>query len=154
MANTRYLRKATRQQLTPKRESILAILTSCETPLSAYEILQKYNQQSGEHILAMSVYRILEFLESAGMVVHLHSVNKYVAASCMGTVSANTSAVLLICMQCSKISQVSFDENASATLSQQVRQAGFNFNAGGMELPTMCTACSEQNDEAQKEIQA
>ena len=66
-------------RLTVKRKQVLAGLIQSEKALSAYELIDVCKQQSGESMPAMSVYRILEFLEDEHLVHKLSLANKYVA---------------------------------------------------------------------------
>ena len=56
-------------RLTDKRKRVLACLVQSEKALSAYELMDVCKEQYGESIPAMSVYRILEFLEEE-LLVH------------------------------------------------------------------------------------
>lgn len=52
------------KQLTTKRKLILTSLPYAEKPLSAYELVDYCNHNFSQNIQAMSVYRILDFLEA------------------------------------------------------------------------------------------
>ena len=77
----RHLCKSSGTRLTEKRRGVLEALLVSKIPLSAYEITDVINQADDKSILAMSVYRILEFLEAENLVHKLSSTNKYVACS-------------------------------------------------------------------------
>ena len=71
----RYLCKSSGTRLTEKRRGVLEALLVSKIPLSAYEITDVINQADNKSILAMSVYRILEFLEAENLVHKLSSTN-------------------------------------------------------------------------------
>ena len=50
-------------KLTSRRREVLIALLEAEGALSAYELLDKCNKQSLKPMPAMSMYRILQFLE-------------------------------------------------------------------------------------------
>ena len=56
------------ERFTEKREQIFKILIKAKSSLSAYEIVDLYNQYSDAKMPPMSVYRILEFLEKKNLV--------------------------------------------------------------------------------------
>ncbi len=55
-------------RLTSKRKGILELMLLSNVPLSAYEVTDKYNKSTGSSMAAMSVYRILDFLETEQLV--------------------------------------------------------------------------------------
>ena len=67
------------QRTTDKRCKLLAVMLAEQKPLSAYELTDKYNREYGEHIIATSVYRILDWLVNASVAHRLNALNKYVA---------------------------------------------------------------------------
>ena len=67
------------ERFTEKREQIFKILVKAKSSLSAYEIVDLYNQYSIAKMPPMSVYRILEFLEKKNLVHKLSSSGKYIA---------------------------------------------------------------------------
>ena len=85
-------------RLTEKRRGVLELLLVSEVPLSAYEITDAYNQGTKKTIAAMTVYRILGFLEAENLVQKLVSTNnKYVACCHMGSEYKQEIPQFLIC---------------------------------------------------------
>ena len=76
-AQRQCLRNGTR--LTVKRKRVLTALLQCKKALSAYEVIDHCKENFGETMPAMSVYRILGFLENEQLVHRLNVANKYVA---------------------------------------------------------------------------
>jgi len=68
-------------RFTVKRKRVLMSLLKSEKALSAYELIDLYTVEFGESMPAMSIYRILDFLEQEQFVHKLNLANKYVACS-------------------------------------------------------------------------
>ena len=66
-------------RLTEKRKKVLSGLLQSDRALSAYELVDYCNETYNESFAAMSVYRILEFLEQEQLVHKLNLANRYVA---------------------------------------------------------------------------
>lgn len=68
-------------RLTVKRKQVLSGLLYSKTALSAYELVDFCHKEYGYAIPAMSVYRILAFLQNQKLVHKLNLANKYVACA-------------------------------------------------------------------------
>ena len=66
-------------KFTKKRKQVLSCLLESDKALSAYELADYCKEKFSSHLPAMSVYRILDFLEKAGLVHRLESAQKYVS---------------------------------------------------------------------------
>ena len=66
-------------KLTEKRKTVLLGLLQSERALSAYELADYCRDELGQPMPPMSVYRILEFLESEQLVHKLKLANRFVA---------------------------------------------------------------------------
>ena len=97
---------ATGSQLTPKRQKILELLLNSAVPLSAYEVTAAYNQVNSANMPAMSVYRILDFLESQQLVHKLSSTNKYLACSHIACKHSHAIPQFLTCSSCNKVKKL------------------------------------------------
>ncbi|XOV78108.1 MAG: Fur family transcriptional regulator [Aestuariibacter sp.] len=134
------------KKLTEKRQRVLEILLKAEGPMSAYELIDAYNQVTESPIMAMSVYRILDFLESVRLVHRLHSANKYMpcnssCGSCQHLVSA-----FLICKSCQKVSEVETSENIVSELLKIAGKKGYSLSETQLELAGVCQNCHSTAD--------
>ena len=68
-------------RLTQRRRQVLTVLMQSSSPLSAYEVLDLCNRSTTSAMPAMSVYRILDFLEQQLLVHRLSTSNKYVSCA-------------------------------------------------------------------------
>ena len=103
---------STGAKLTSKRSRLLELLIDSDKPLSAYEVIDRYNQFSGQSMPPMSAYRILDFLISKQLVHKLSSENKYVACSHITCEHEHSVAQFLICRSCQKVKEIMIDASA------------------------------------------
>jgi len=132
-------------RLTEKRKQVLIGLVESNKALSAYELIAFCKQRYDTNMPAMSVYRILEFLESQHLVHKLNLANKYVA--CMHISCDNNHAVpqFLICRNCSKVKEVSMGQSTILELSETVKNAGYDLYTPQVELNCLCESCIPTN---------
>jgi Fur family zinc uptake transcriptional regulator len=128
-------------RLTEKRQLILEILLISKTPLSAYEIADNYNKTTESSITAMSVYRMLEFLESEQLAHKLHSTNKYVACSHISCDHSHEVPQFLICSGCQKVKEIAIPKSIIHDLEGQVAEAGYKLTNSQLELQCVCDDC-------------
>lgn len=129
--------------LTLKRQRVWEILLHSEKPLSAYEITDVFNLQFSASIMAMSVYRILEFLESANLVYHLHSANKYIANRKPEEQPAAPAILFLICKNCQQVRQSALPESCRDLLISHIESACFDTCHAHLEVNTICSECAD-----------
>lgn len=128
-------------RLTEKRQRILELLLRSKTPLSAYEVADAYNVASDTSMPAMSVYRILDFLEAELLVHKLSSENKYVACSHIACDHAHRVPQFLICGSCRNVKEIAIPKNIVDELAEQVKTAGYKLTNSQLELQCLCEVC-------------
>ena len=131
-------------RLTVKRKQVLAGLIQSEKALSAYELIDVCKQQSGESMPAMSVYRILEFLEDEHLVHKLSLANKYVACAHISCSHAHAVPQFLICKRCSKVKEIDIKPATINELRASVNEAGFELINTQLEMNCLCEGCVSQ----------
>lgn len=131
--------------LTLKRQRVWEILLNSDKPLSAYEITDVFNLHFSASIMAMSVYRILEFLESANLVYHLHSANKYIANRKPGDPPEAPAILFLICKNCQQVTQNSLPEPCREVLTSHIENARFDTRHAHLEVNTICSECADDS---------
>jgi Fur family zinc uptake transcriptional regulator len=128
-------------RLTDTRQHMLEVLLEVNKPLSAYEITEEYNQLIEPQIKTMSVYRILDFLESVHLVHRLQSINKYVVCNhSLGSCQYHP-PLYLICKSCQHIEEVELADEVINTLTGQAKSVGFSSVGSQVELYSLCTKC-------------
>ena len=130
-------------RLTEKRKRILELLLLSNTPLSAYEVADAYNKKADTSMPAMSVYRILDFLESEQLVHKLSSANKYVACSHIACDHDHAVPQFLICNKCQRVKEIAITKRIIDELDEQVTNAGYHLVNSQLELDCLCAECVE-----------
>lgn len=129
-------------RLTEKRKRILELLLLSGTPLSAYEVADAYNRDAEATMPAMSVYRILDFLESEQLVHKLSSANKYVACSHIACSHDHEIPQFLICGNCQSVKEIAIAKRIVEDLDKQVAKAGYQLINSQLELQCLCDTCT------------
>ncbi len=128
-------------RLTNKRKQVLSALLQSEKALSAYELVDYCKDTFGETIPAMSVYRILNFLQEEHLVHKLNLANKYVACSHITCDHAHEIPQFLICRQCQRVKEISISKSAINKLQHSVEEAGFHLLSPQLEMNCLCESC-------------
>ena len=109
-------------RLTDKRKQVLSGLLHSDTALSAYELVDYCRAEYGYSIPAMSVYRILGFLEGQHLVHKLNLANKYVACAHITCDHRHEVPQFLICDQCHGVDEIGVGKALVEQLKQMVVQ--------------------------------
>lgn len=133
--------KAHGSRLTTKRKQILSSLIKSGKALSAYELIDLCREEFGGSIPAMSVYRILQFLEDEHLVHKLNLANKYVACAHISCDHEHSISQFLICGGCNKVEEVSIAKATIDALQVNVEEAGFHLISPQLEMNCMCNDC-------------
>ena len=129
-------------RLTQRRRQVLSALMQSSSPLSAYEVLDLCNRSTASAMPAMSVYRILDFLEQQQLVHRLSSSNKYVSCAHIACDHKHFQKThFLLCEGCSSVEEVDATQEASDALEQMAKTVGFKLTTQQFELSGICTTC-------------
>jgi len=129
-------------RLTQKRKQVLTGLVKSNKALSAYALIDFCKQEFGESLPAMSVYRILDFLESELLVHKLNLANKYVACMHISCDHAHAVPQFLICKSCSIVKEITVEESTITDLGNTVKGAGYQLLSPQIELNCLCDNCA------------
>ena len=132
-------------RLTSKRKHILSGLLQSDKALSAYELVEYCKTEFNENMPAMSVYRILEFLQDEHLVHKLNLANKYVACAHITCRHDHAAPQFLICRLCQRVEEVDINDSVVQSLRQNVRDAGFELDSPQLEINCICEACVNGN---------
>ncbi len=128
-------------RLTSKRRMMLAILLEAGVPCSAYEVVEHYRAKTGETIPAMSVYRMLDFLMTQGLVHKLASTNKFLACGHITCSHSHQAPQFLICDGCQTVQEIGVDKTLFNALQKSINQQHFQLNSPQLELHGLCEGC-------------
>ncbi|MEO0443473.1 MAG: transcriptional repressor [Pseudomonadota bacterium] len=129
------------KRLTKKRKIVLRALLQTKKAISAYELVDYCEKQLNEVIPAMSVYRILDFLQGQGLAHKLGLSNKYVVCSDIICDNKNEYLQLLICDSCQRVEEVNIDAQALKTLQTSIEKTGFHPRKPQIEINGICSRC-------------
>jgi Fur family zinc uptake transcriptional regulator len=123
------------QKLTPIRRKVLELLARADAPAKAYDLLASLDGHGAAK--PPTIYRALDFLQEAGLVHKIESLNAYVAC---GHTSHLHSAVFLICDLCGGAEEL-HAVSTSQALSQDTKAAGFALSQAVIEARGQCRRC-------------
>jgi len=123
--------------LTPIRKRVLEIVWRQHEPIGAYEILAELAKDGGNPV-PQTVYRALEFLQEAGLVHRLDTLNAFLG--CDRPEDAH-SGQFLVCSRCRRVAEIE-DSVLNRTLKDRARSLGFRLDASPVEIKAICTRCA------------
>lgn len=129
------------EQLTNKRKKVLSALLKAGRAMSAYELVDYCKSEFDETLPAMSVYRILDFLQQEKLVHKLNLANKFIACSHISCDHAHAVAQFLICSNCQKVKEISINKQLLQELKNNVTDAGFHLVSPQFEMNCLCDEC-------------
>ena len=130
-------------RFTKKRKQVLTGLLESKKALSAYELTDYVRDKFNSQLPAMSVYRILDFLEEVDLVHRLDSAQKYVACSHIACNHEHELSQFLICRSCYLVEEISLGKSLMSALKRSAEKAGFRLTNQGLEFDSLCGNCSE-----------
>ncbi len=128
-------------RLTPKRKAILSILNDASGALSAYEITDICRESLNLSLPPMSVYRMLDFLQSAGLVHKLLLANKFVMCSHICCEHRHETPQFLICTSCNHVEEVGISNQLVKELEAGANKVGYQMLSPQFEIQCICPSC-------------
>ncbi len=129
-------------RLTEKRKQVLSGLLDSKKALSAYELADYCRDELGYQLPAMSIYRILEFLEGEELVHRLNLAKKYVACSHIACDHQHELPQFLICKSCFRVQEISIKRSLMNSINKSVSDVGFNLASQQLEFDCVCGDCN------------
>jgi len=129
--------------LTVKRKLVLRQLIETRHALSAYEIAARIQHKTNNQLPVMSVYRMLDFLASVGLVHKIESQNKYVACRHISCDQPHQSAQYLICQNCDYIHEIDLSQERLGDIDQLAAQESFSLSFSVIEYKGLCHECQQ-----------
>lgn len=124
-------------QLTPLRRRVLEIVWRAHEPIGAYEILAEVARER-EKAAPPTVYRALEFLQDAGLVHRLDSLNAFLGCD---HPEAPHAGQFLVCRNCRRVAELE-DPVINRALRERAGALGFQLEDSAVEIKALCTACA------------
>lgn len=124
------------------RKEVISVLREEGRILTAYQILRGLRAKLGRRIAPTSIYRCLTDLIERGLVIRVESLNAYVAAGEMASVSDR---FLLVCKGCGETRSL-LDGEVKARLQTDADRIGFTINRSVLELLGTCRSCQNETE--------
>ncbi|SFD85992.1 Fur family transcriptional regulator [Nitrosomonas sp. Nm166] len=128
-------------KLTQKRKNVLMVLLASTTPLSAYEIFDRYKAQFQESLPVMSIYRILDFLIQEKLVHKLETAGQYMSCAHIACDHQHETPQFLICDRCGSVKEVGIKKRIIEELERSIQTTGFMLAHKQLELRGVCARC-------------
>ena len=130
-------------KLTSKRKNVFIVLLASSTPLSAYEISDRYRTQFNESIPVMSIYRMLDFLIQEKLVHKLETASQYMACAHIICDHQHGTPQFLICDLCGNVNEIRIKKHIMADLEHNIQSTGFTLAHKQLELHGICSRCQD-----------
>jgi Fur family zinc uptake transcriptional regulator len=102
------------------------------------------NSEYEQALPAMSVYRILDFLQEQHLVHKLNLANKYVACAHITCNHDHGVPQFLICGKCQKVEEISVAKSTINALRRSVHDAGYELLSPQLEMNCICADCIKE----------
>lgn len=123
--------------MTPLRKRILEIVWRAHEPIGAYEVLAEL-AKSREKAAPPTVYRALEFLQEAGLVHRLDTLNAFLGCNRPEDMHAGQ---FLVCCRCHRVEEIE-SSVLTRNLRERASSLGFVLEGSAVEIKAVCTACA------------
>jgi len=128
---------SSRASLTPNRLAILVALLKFSKPITAYE-LQESIAETQSRLNISTVYRVIDFWCSIGVIHKISSLNKF--CICADLEEAHTH-IMNVCTKCENVFETC-NERMGIDLSKGPKSMGLTFvREQHIELPVVCGEC-------------
>ena len=128
-------------RLTQPRVQVIRALAESNCALTAQDLHRRI-LASGGKIDAVSVYRILETLQSVGLAHYVGDVEGFLACHVTGDQAHDTHH--LVCQQCGCIVELSVPDSSRRRMVERAAQAGFDTVEVKIEAIGTCAHCREK----------
>ncbi|NBV42627.1 transcriptional repressor [bacterium] len=127
--------EANGNRITQPRREVISILDESQFPLSPYDIA-KIGTDKGVHLDTVTVYRIIETLETLGLVHRVLESGKFLKCGHIG-LSNTPCHHFVVCKDCGKTVEL----DSHPTISNVMLPAGFNLIGHRLEFIGQCQEC-------------
>ena len=124
---------------TALREQVFRQVAGSHKPVSAYDLIESLAKE-GKRLAPISVYRILDVLQSAGAVHRLESRNAFFA--CMTEHASNPQTIALVCDGCERVTEAEASD-AFRVIGLAARASGFRARNVVIEVSGTCADCHD-----------
>ena len=122
---------------TALREQVFRHIAGSHKPVSAYDLIESLSKE-GRRLAPVSIYRILDVLQGAGLVHRLESRNAFFA--CMTEHEGGPQIITLVCEDCERVTEADASEAVQA-IGGATRASGFRARHVIIEVSGVCAEC-------------
>ncbi|ADP72259.1 ferric uptake regulator, Fur family [Rhodomicrobium vannielii ATCC 17100] len=123
---------------TALREQVFLEVATSHKPVSAYDLIDVL-AKNGKRVAPVSIYRILDVLQSAGLVHRLESRNAFFA--CMADHGSAAHTITLVCEDCDRVIEAAAPEALQA-IAAAAKAANFMMRHTVVEVSGLCADCA------------
>jgi Fur family transcriptional regulator, zinc uptake regulator len=134
--------KERKLRLTPLRRRVFELILRRHASIGAYDILGALKKAEGA-LEPPTVYRALQFLQDAGLIHRIDSLNAFIACE---SPLHNHFAQFLVCQSCNKVTEL-ISPDIGRLLIRRAADAGFKTAAQDIEIKGLCETCDDQPSE-------
>jgi Fur family transcriptional regulator, zinc uptake regulator len=127
-------------QLTPIRRRVLELIWQRHAPVGAYDLLAELGK-TDKPAAPPTVYRALEFLQGAGLVHRIDSLNAFIGCDAPQIAHAGQ---FMVCRSCHRVTEL-YDAAITRLLTQKASESGFVADAQSVEIKGLCRNCRKQH---------
>ncbi len=124
-------------RMTEVRREIVLKMAELGKPRTAYQILEAVNKKRKTQLSAISLYRTLEFLMEAGVVLKLESRNAF--KLCLNA-EPEHSHLMMVCDKCGDVREI-HDHALAEALCKTAKKHGHTLKHHVIELHGLCRDC-------------
>ena len=136
VADAESICSARQERLTPIRKTVWERVWKSHNPVKAYDLLTQLSEFH-ERPAPPTVYRALDFLQEAGLVHKIQSINAYVGCADPGRTHQGQ---FLICRKCGDIAELD-DALLTSRISENAKRVGFRVETETIEVTGLCKEC-------------
>lgn len=125
-------------RLTRIRRRVLELIWQNHAPTKAYDLLDRIREERGG-AAPPTVYRALEFLQDAGLVHRIESLNAFVGCDAG---HGGGHPKFLICRHCHAVAEIP-GPAVDRAIATEARKAGFAVDRETIEIRGVCRNCAE-----------
>jgi Fur family zinc uptake transcriptional regulator len=124
-------------RLTMLRRWILELLLSADSPVKAYDLIERMRDK-GKRLTPATVYRTLDFLLQYGLAHRINSLNAYVP--CTGN-HAGRALLMFVCSECRRAEELE-DPVLYESMRARLDELGMSLRDNCIEIQGTCRKCA------------
>lgn len=125
------------ERFTPLRKETIEALMHAGKPVGAYDLLKTMNAGRKKKISAMSLYRVLDYLQTLGLAIKLESRNAYMPCHHEGHDHGH---VIIVCDDCGSTKEVE-EQDINTRLHKVAEKNKLKLRHNVIELHGLCGRC-------------